>query len=212
MKHDLNRNAIQSAETQNKSTGKQYKASYIVSHSNAGPRTWPEKNQAQHIPIRPIIYCVSKRLSRDDKLTAPFPKDITQGMQFGKHSCVHVACCKFLLESKFCKIQLKKNLICPQPVFTKHSKASWDFFQMELLIQPGSSLKKPLKSLLLRVPMLWTAVLTSREILWQDPWAVYPPSCFGGHPEGRGCQPRGFGLSNPWVRQDSGRNMLLSSP
>lgn len=103
MKHDLNRNAIQSAETQNKSTGKQYKASYIVSHSNPRPRTWPEKNQLQHIPIRPLIYCVSKSLYRDDKLTVHFPKGITPGMQFGKHSRVNVACCKFLLESKFCK-------------------------------------------------------------------------------------------------------------
>lgn len=191
MKHDLNRNAIQSAETQNKSTDKQYKASYIVSHSNPRPRTWPEKNQVQHIPIRPIIYCASKRLCRDDKLTAPFPKDITLGMQFAKHSWGNVACCKFLLESKFCKIQFKKNLICPWPVFTTHSEVSWDFFQMELLIQPGSSLKKPLKSLLLKVPMLWTAAVMSREILWEDPLAVYPAlpsaaSCFSRHPERQG--------------------------
>lgn len=191
MKYDLNRNAIQSAEKQNKSTGKRHEASYIVSHSNPRPRTWPERNQAQHIPIRLIIYCVSKRLCRDDKLTAPFPKDITLGMQFGKCSCVNVACCKFLIESKFCKIQFKKNLICPQPVFTKHSKVSWDFFQMELLIQPGSSLKKPLKTLLLKVPMLWTAAVMSREILWEDLLAVYPAlpsatSCFSGHPERQG--------------------------
>lgn len=51
------------------------------------PRTWPEKNQVQHIPKRPIIYCGSKSLCRDDKLTAPFPKDIPLGMYFGKHSC-----------------------------------------------------------------------------------------------------------------------------
>lgn len=44
MRNDLNRNAIQSAETQNKSTGKQDKAAYLVSPSNPSPRTWPEKN------------------------------------------------------------------------------------------------------------------------------------------------------------------------
>lgn len=87
MRNDLNRNAIQSAETQNKSTGKQDKAAYLVSPSNPRPRTWPEKNQAQHIPQRPVIYCGSKRLCRDDKLTAPFPKGIPAGMHFGKHSC-----------------------------------------------------------------------------------------------------------------------------
>lgn len=174
MKHDLNRNAIQFAETQNKSTGKDYMP-YVVSHGNPRPRTWPEKNREQHIPKRPIIYCVSKRLCRDDKLTAPFRKGITLGMPFGKHSCVNVACCKFLLESKFCKIQFKKNLICPQPVFTKRSTVSWDFFQMELLIQPGSSLKKPLKSLLLEVPMLWTAAATAEKFAGKThPLAVYP--------------------------------------
>lgn len=95
-------------------------------------------------------------------------------MQLGKHTCATVAWRKFMLESKFHNIQFKKNLICPQPVFTKHSKASWDFFQMELLMQPGSSLKKPLKSLLLKVPTLWTAAVRSREILGEAPLAVYP--------------------------------------
>lgn len=187
MSNDLNRNAIQSAETQNKSTGKQDKAAYLVSPSNPRARTWPEKNQVQHIPKRPIIYCGSKRLCRDDKLTVPFPKDIPQGCTLGTVPA-HVACCKFLLESNFCQIQFKKNLICPLPVFTKHSKVSWDFFQMELQIQPGSSLKRPLKSLLLKVPMLWSAAVTSREILWEAPLAVSPAlpsstSCFRGRPE-----------------------------
>lgn len=59
----------------------------MVSPSNPNPRTWPEKNQAQHIPKRPIIYWGTKRLCRDDKWTAPFPKDIPLGMDFGKHSC-----------------------------------------------------------------------------------------------------------------------------
>lgn len=36
---------------------------------------------------------------------------------------------------------------------------------MELWIQAGSSLKKPLKSLLLKVPMLCSAAVMSREIL-----------------------------------------------
>lgn len=76
-----------------------------------------------------------------------------------------MVCRKLLLESNFCQIQFKKNLICPLPVFTKHSEVSGDSFQMELWIQPGSSLKKPLKSLLLKVPMLWSAAVMSREIL-----------------------------------------------
>lgn len=45
---------------------------------------------------------------------------------------------------------------------------------MELLKQPGSPLKKPLQSLLLKVPMLWTAAVMNREILWEDPFASYP--------------------------------------
>lgn len=47
MKYDLNRNATQSAETQNKSTGKQYKASYMVSHSN--PRFQDQEHDLKRI-------------------------------------------------------------------------------------------------------------------------------------------------------------------
>lgn len=62
---------------------------------------------------------------------------------------------------------------------------------MELLMQPGSSLKKPLKSLLLKVPMLWAAAITSREILWEDPLAFSPALCSAtspssSHPERQG--------------------------
>lgn len=47
------------------------------------------------------------------------------------------------------------------------------------------------ESLLLKVPMLWSAAVTSREILWEAPLAVSPAlpsstSCFRGHPEGLG--------------------------
>lgn len=58
-------------------------------------------------------------------------------------------------------------------------------------MQPGSSLKKPLKSLLLKVPMLRAAAVTSREILWEGPLAFSPALCSAtphssGQPERQG--------------------------
>lgn len=147
----------------------------------------------------------------------PFQKTFQQGCTLG-NTPAHVACCKLLLESNFCQIHFKKNLICPLPVFTEHSKVSWDFFQMELWMQPGNSLKKPLKSLLLKVPMLWSATEMSRGILWEAPWAVSPAlpsstSSFCGHPLRLGASWGLLFVSRLLqVTQDSEGNIFWSIP
>lgn len=175
MRNDLNRNAIQSAETQNKSTGKQDKAAYLVSPSNPRPRAWPEKNQAQHIPQRPVIYCGSRRLCRDDKLTAPFPKDIPAGMHFGKHSC---SCGQL-------QALVRKQLLPDSLQEKPHLSPACIYKTIPSLrrLLPDGALdiawklfEEAFKIFIIASSHAEECRVMSREMLWGAPLAVFPPS------------------------------------